>query len=75
MAAYTLSDLETDIRNYTEVDSTVFSGATLGRFIENAEYRINLDCPMHSDRQEWEGTITGIVKGVREIIKKKKDKK
>ncbi len=43
MAGYTLSALEADIRSYTEVDSTVFSGATLGRFIENAEYRINLD--------------------------------
>jgi hypothetical protein len=32
MAAYTLSDLETDIRNYTEVDSAVFTGAILGRF-------------------------------------------
>ena len=48
MAAYTLSDLETDIRNYTEVDSTVFTGAILGRFIENAEYRINNDLPMDS---------------------------
>ena len=50
MAAYTLSDLETDIRNYTEVDSTVFTGAILTRFIENAEYRIAYDIPMDSDR-------------------------
>ena len=28
MAGYTLSALEADIRSYTEVDSTVFSGAT-----------------------------------------------
>ena len=44
--AYTLSALEADIRSYTEVDSTVFSGAVLGRFIENSEHRINLDLPM-----------------------------
>ena len=65
MAGYTLSALEADIRSYTEVDSTVFSGATLGRFIENAEYRINLDIPMDSDRQEWEGTIATDVNTVR----------
>ena len=29
MAGYTLSALEADIRNYTEVDSTVFTGATI----------------------------------------------
>ena len=65
MAGYTLSALEADIRSYTEVDSTVFSGATLGRFIENAEYRINLDIPMDSDRQEWQGTIATDVNTVR----------
>jgi len=65
MAGYTLSALEADIRNYTEVDSTVFSGATLGRFIENAEHRINLDIPMDSDRQEWEGTVATDVNTVR----------
>ena len=50
MAGYTLSNLQTDIRNYTEVDSNVFTTAILNRFIENAEHRINLDCPMDSDR-------------------------
>jgi len=65
MAGYTLSALEADIRSYTEVDSTVFSGATLGRFIENAEYRINIDIPMDSDRQEWEGTVAADVNTVR----------
>ena len=49
MAGYTLSNLQTDIRNYTEVDSTVFSAAVLNRFIENAEYRIFYDIPMDSD--------------------------
>jgi len=65
MAGYTLSALEADIRSYTEVDSTVFTGALLGRFIENSEYRINLDIPMDSDRQEWEGTIATDVNTVR----------
>ena len=57
MAGYTLSNLQTDIRNYTEVDSTVFSAAVLNRFIENAEYRIFYDIPMDSDRVEYEGTL------------------
>ena len=52
MASYSLSDLETHIRNYTEVDSNVFTGAILGRFIENAEYRIAYDLPMDSDRAQ-----------------------
>ena len=52
MAGYTLSNLQTDIRNYTEVDSTVFTTAVLNRFIENAEYRIAYDLPMDSDRVE-----------------------
>ena len=65
MAGYTLEALEGDIRNYTEVDSTVFTGALLGRFIENAEYRINLDIPMDSDRQEYQGTVAADVNTVR----------
>ena len=65
MAAYTLSDLETDIRNYTEVDSTVFTGAILGRFIENAEYRIAYDIPMDSDRFVDEGTMATDVDNIR----------
>jgi|TARA_B100001245_G_scaffold207481_1_gene169963 hypothetical protein len=63
--AYTLSALEADIRDYTEVDSTVFTGAILSRFLENAEHRINLDIPMDSDRQEWEGTVATDVNTVR----------
>ena len=65
MAGYTLSALEADIRSYTEVDSTVFSGATLSRFIENAEYRINLDIPMDSAREEYQGTLAADVNTVR----------
>jgi len=65
MAGYTLSALEADIRSYTEVDSTVFTGALLGRFIENAEYRIFYDIPMDSDRVEYQGTLAADVNTVR----------
>ena len=52
--AYSYSDLTTDIRNYTEVDSNVFTAAVINRFLENAEHRINLDIPMDSDRIQAE---------------------
>jgi len=54
MAGYTYSNLTDDIRNYTEVDANVFTAAVINRFIENAEFRINLDCPMDSDRVQDE---------------------
>ena len=57
MAGYTLSALEADIRSYTEVDSTVFSGATLSRFIENAEYRLLRDIPIDADRKQQSGNL------------------
>ena len=65
MAGYTLANLQTDIRNYTEVDSNVFTAAVLNRFIENAEHRINLDCPMDSDREEYFGSVATDVNTVR----------
>ena len=65
MAGYTLSELEADLRSYTEVDSNVFTGALLGRFIENAEFRINNDLPMDSAREEYEGTLAADVNTVR----------
>ena len=40
MAGTTYSNLTTDIRNYTEVDSDVFTTAVINRFIEDAEFRI-----------------------------------
>ena len=57
MAGYTLSALEADIRSYTEVDSTVFSGAVLSRFIENAEYRLLRDLPIDADRKQQSGSL------------------
>jgi hypothetical protein len=38
--AYTLANLENDIRNYTEVDSTVFTSSILNPIIVNAENKI-----------------------------------
>ena len=38
--AYSLSNLQTDIRNYTEVGSTVLSDSVLERIIKNAEHTI-----------------------------------
>ena len=38
--AYTLDNLRTDIRNYTEVDDGVLSDSVLNTIIKNAENRI-----------------------------------
>ncbi len=57
MAGYTLSALEADIRLYTEIDSTVFSGAILARFIENAENRLFYDLPTDAYRYVSEGNL------------------
>jgi len=57
MAGYTLSELETNIRNYTEVSSTVLTGAILGGFIENAEFRIFYDVPSDNNRFVSEGSL------------------
>ena len=63
--SYSYTTLTAAIRNYTEVDSTVFTQAIIDEFIMAAEHRINIDCPMDSDRQEWEGTIATDVNTVR----------
>ena len=57
MAGYTLSELETHIRNYTEVDSNVLTGAILAGFIENAEFRIFYDVPSDNNRYTSEGNL------------------
>jgi len=57
MAGYTLSQLEDDTRSYTEVSSTVLTGAILSRFIENAENRIFLDVPIDAYRYVKEGNF------------------
>jgi len=63
--AYSYSDLTTDIRNYTEVDANVFTAAIINGFLRNAEHRINLDCPMDSDREEYYGSVATDVNTVR----------
>ena len=57
MAGYTLSALEADIRSYTEVSSTVLTGAIISRFLENAEQRIWLDVPIDAYRKVSEGGL------------------
>jgi len=57
MAGYTLSQLETHIRNYTEVDSNVLTGAILAGFIENAEFKIFYDVPSDNNRFVSEGNL------------------
>jgi hypothetical protein len=57
MAGYTLSALEADVRSYTEVSSTVLTGAILSRFIENAEQRMWLDVPIDAYRKVSEGNL------------------
>ena len=48
--AYTLSDLQTDIRNYTEVDSNVLSDSVISRLIQNAESKIYREVDSDQDR-------------------------
>ena len=56
--AYTYAELTTAIRNYTEVGDGVFTQAIIDDFIMSAEHRINIDCPMDSDRFVQEGTLS-----------------
>ena len=65
LSVYSYTTLTTAIQNYCEVDTTVFTEAVTDGFIMAAEHRINLDCPMDSDRQEWEGTVATDVNTVR----------
>tara|TARA_R100000655_G_scaffold5000_1_gene15679 strand:+ start:160 stop:840 length:681 start_codon:yes stop_codon:yes gene_type:complete len=48
--AYTLTNLQNDIRNYTEVDDSVFSTSVLETIIKNAENRIYRDSDSDDDR-------------------------
>ena len=57
--AYTLANLENDIRNYTEVDSTVFSSAILNPIIKNAENKIYRE--VDSDEERYYATSNTIV--------------
>ena len=48
--AYTLAELQTDIRGYTEVGSNVFTDAVLSRIIQNAENKIYREVDSDQDR-------------------------
>ena len=56
--AYTITDLRTDIRNFTEVDSTVFSDAILNRLVQNAENKIYRAVDSDADRFYATSTTT-----------------
>ena len=63
--AYTYATLTTAIRDYTEVGDGVFTQAIIDDFIMSAEHRINIDCPMDSDRFVDEGTMAADVNNIR----------
>ena len=48
--AYTLAELQTDIRGYTEVDSNVFTSSVLNTLIKNAENKIYREVDSDQDR-------------------------
>jgi len=48
--AYTLDNLRTDIKNYTEVGSNVFSDSVLSTIIKNAENKIYREVDSDQDR-------------------------
>ncbi len=48
--AYTLTNLQDDIRNYTEVDDSVLSNTILSTIIKNAENRIYRDADSDDNR-------------------------
>ena len=65
MAGFTYATLTTAIQNYCEVDTTVFTSTITDQFIMNAEFRINNDLPMDSDRFVDEGTMAADVDNIR----------
>jgi hypothetical protein len=62
---YTYTTLTAAIKSYTEVDATIFTQAIIDEFIMAAEHRINIDCPMDSDRFVEEGTMAADVNNIR----------
>ena len=58
MAGLSASGLKTQIRSYTEVDSTVLSDSVIENIILNAQYRIFRDMPIDADRKTSTGNFT-----------------
>jgi hypothetical protein len=54
LSGYTYATLKQAILDYTEVGSNVFTETILDGFIMAAQHKINLDCPMDSDRIQAE---------------------
>ena len=63
--SYSYTTLTAAIKSYTEVDATIFTQAIIDEFIMAAEHRINIDCPMDSDRFVEEGTMAADVDNIR----------
>ena len=57
MAGLSASGLKTQIKSYTETDSTVFSDSVLENIILNAQYRIFRDVPIDADRKQQTGNL------------------
>ena len=57
MAGLSASGLKTQIKSYTETDSTVLSDSVLENIILNAQYRIFRDVPIDADRKQQIGTL------------------
>ncbi len=54
----TYDELVTNIRNYTEVDSNVFSNSVIDTFITMAENKILRDIDLDVFKKESSGTLT-----------------
>ena len=57
MSGLSASGLKTQIRSYTETDSTVLSDSVLENIILNAQYRIMRDVPIDADRKQQLGNF------------------
>ena len=57
MSGISYSDLRTNIRNYTEVSSTVLSDSVIENLVLNAEYRIFRDVPIDAYRTSTTGNL------------------
>ena len=55
LSGYTYATVVPAIRDYTEVDANVLTETIIDGFIMAAQHRINLDCPMDSDRFQDQG--------------------
>ena len=58
MSGISYTDLKTQIRNYTEVSSTVLSDSIIENIVLNAEYRIARDIPIDAYKAIATGNLT-----------------